>query len=251
MTDFDDTILRAALAPARNLKPTDHEVACAIESARCTPTRRRPRAYVLALVAAILLSGSAYAVPTTRAAIEDITSPFAAWIAGDEDGAPGRAVDAGDEAPEWVEAGEGRLIAKTDGVPLYVTRIRSEARGTLLGFSLGDTKGSSIAVFDTVEGWRDRFGKHAVVVLGALPAQLGPEPKRFPLLGVTARSVEHVELRYTSGPSLTTNAVEGGFVLMADATRSMSEIVAYAGDGRALDRADVSKLGDPAPSTAP
>lgn len=243
MTDFDDRVLRAALAPARGLEPTDDEVARVMERARRKRPARRPGSIALALVAAMLLSGVAYAVPATRAAIDDVTDSFAGWVAGDEDQAPGRALRAEDEAPSWVREEGGRLIAKTDGVPLYVTRTATDD-GTLLGFSLGE--GISISGSNTIEGWRDEFDDHAVVVLGTVPARPVDAGKRFPLFGVTARSVERVELEYASGPPLVANDVGGGFVLMADATRALREIVVYTADGRELERTDVSKLADPA-----
>ncbi len=243
MTDFDDRVLRAALAPARSLEPTDDEVARVMERARRKRPARRPGSVLLALVAAMLLSGVAYAVPATRAAIDDVTGSFAGWVAGDEDEVPGRPLRAEDEAPSWVREEGGRLIAKTDGVPLYVTRTASED-GTLLGFSLGE--GVSISGSNTIEGWREEFDDHAVVVLGTVPARPVDEGKRFPLFGVTARSVERVELQYASGPPLVANDVDGGFVLMADATRALSELVVYTADGRELERTDVSKFAEPA-----
>ena len=201
------------------------------------------RAVAVGLSVLVLATGGAYAVPPTRAAIDDVTSSFAGWVAGDEGHAPGRPVRAEDEAPSWVREEGGRLIAKTDGVPLYVTRTASDD-GTLLGFSLGE--GISISGSNTIEGWRDEFDDHAVVVLGTVPTRRVDEGKRFPLFGVTARSVERVELQYVSGPPLVANDVDGGFVLMADATRALREIVVYAADGRELERTDVSKFADPA-----
>jgi hypothetical protein len=84
------------------------------------------------------------------------------------------------------------------------------------------------------------------VVLGALPARPADQGnKRFPLFGVTARSVERVELRYASGPPLVAEGVNGGFVLMADATRPLREVIVYSADGHELDRADASTYADP------
>ena len=47
----------------------------------------------------VLLGGGAYAVPPTRAAIDDIASSFAGWVEGDDEDAPGRALRSGDDAP--------------------------------------------------------------------------------------------------------------------------------------------------------
>jgi hypothetical protein len=245
MSEFDDTILRAALASVRRLEATDDEVARVMKRAReARFTRRTASLIAPVLTAMVLLAGSAYALPATRGVIDDVAGTFTGWVAGNDDGAPGRPLDANDDAPSWVRSEGGRLIAKTDGFPLYVTRVKSN-KGTVLGFSLGG-EGMSISTFDTVEGWLDKFRHHAVVVLGALPGRPSDEgSKRFPLFGVTARSVERVELRYASGPPVVAEGVNGGFVLMADATRPLREIVVYSADGHELDRADASTYADP------
>jgi hypothetical protein len=86
----------------------------------------RARTLAIALGVAVLLGGGAYAVPATRAAVDGIAESFAAWVSGDSDMAPGRAVEPGDNAPSWFseDGGEARLIAKTDGLGLYVRRGR-------------------------------------------------------------------------------------------------------------------------------
>ncbi|HTE63198.1 MAG TPA: hypothetical protein VK631_22785 [Solirubrobacteraceae bacterium] len=210
-----------------------------VAAAHETPSRRpaRRRVLAMALSAVVLLGAGAYAVPVTRAAIEDVTSSLAGWVSGDE----GRALRPDDDAPDWVRDEGGRVIAETDGVELYVSRTEAKA-GALLRFTLGD----GFAVFDTVDGWRARFDDHAVVVLGASPAAGGEgvdDRGRFPLLGVTARSVAKIELRYADGPPLVADDIDGGFVLMADARRARQELVAYDAAGRELERTDVSEFG--------
>jgi hypothetical protein len=158
--------------------------------------RRFPRmvgspARTVAIVASALLLavGGAYAVPPTRAAIDDLTASFAGWVAGDDEQAPGTPLAPGNDAPDWVREQGGRLIAEQNGVELYVTRVDTAERGTLLNFTMGD----GVAIGGTIDDWRERFDDQAVVVLGA--ANFGSlrdmldERGRFPLLGVTARSV--------------------------------------------------------------
>jgi hypothetical protein len=210
-------------------------VAALPEARRSRRPAKRRGAVALALVAALLVSGVAYAVPATRAAIEDV----AGWLAGDDGAAPGRAVRPDDDAPSWVREHGGRLIAESGGVGLYVTRTESQD-GTQLNFSLG----KGIGLGDSLEGWREQFDEHAIVVLG--PASVRGEPwdrrGRFPVLGLTARSVERVELRYDRGPPLAAGGLQGGFVLMADARRALREIVAYDAAGRELERTDVGHI---------
>jgi hypothetical protein len=199
------------------------------------------RALAVATSVLILLAGGAYAVPPTRAAIDDLTSTFAGWVASDEGPAPGRALRPDDDMPDWVtNRADVRVIAEAAGVKLYVTREETEERGTQLSFWLGEGLGMS----DSVDGWRERLDQHTVVVLGAAlfgPQDVLDEHGRFPLLGVTTRSVKQVELRYTEGPPLIENSVDGGFVLIADAWRRLRELVAYDAAGRELERADLRR----------
>jgi hypothetical protein len=52
----------------------------------------------------VLLAGAAYAVPPTRAGVDDITGTFAAWVARDEESAPGMAPRPEDDVPDLVRA---------------------------------------------------------------------------------------------------------------------------------------------------
>jgi hypothetical protein len=200
-----------------------------------------PRALAVALTVLILLGGAAYVVPPTRAAIEDLTSTFAGWIAGDDDQAPGSPPQ--HDAPRWVREEGARLIAERAGVGLYVTRTEIEA-GTVLDFTLGHR--NAVTIGATVEGWRERFGEHAAVVLGWTPfggeKGLLDEHGRVPVLGVTARSVTQIELRYEYGPPLVATDIDGGFVLIADAWRPFRELVAYDAAGKELEQVDVRYL---------
>jgi hypothetical protein len=212
------------------------------------------RAVAVTVAVGVLLMAGAYAVPPTRAAIDDITSSFAGWVAGDEGQAPGRALRPDDDAPDWLHVEGGRVIAETGGVKLYVVAGR-RGQERELDFWLDE----GIGFGDSVEGWRERFDEHAVVVLG--PTLFGrqdplDEKGRVPVLGVTARSVKRLELRYTEGPPLVATGVDGGFVILADAWRPLREMVAYDAAGHVLERADVSNLDmryycDKEPGTCP
>jgi hypothetical protein len=200
------------------------------------------RALAVALSVLVLLGAAAYAVPPTRAALDNLTGTFAGWLAGDESAAPGRAVRPEDEAPDWVREDGGRVIVAKHGVELYVIRSQTE-EGTYLRFALGN----AIAIGNTIDGWRGEFEKHAAIVLGPTPFEsLGQgwldERGRFALLGVTARSVERVELRYEHGPPLVETGLDGGFILLADAGRRLHELVAYDQAGQELERVDLGYL---------
>jgi hypothetical protein len=207
------------------------------------PRRSNGRVLAIAVTAVVLLSGGLYGVPATRAAIDDLTSTFKAWVGGNDEQAPGRALRPDDDAPNWVREGGGRVIAESNGVQLYATRTpANDKHDTILNFALGD----SIAVGDTLEGWRDRFDDHSVIILGpTLPhgtSAMWDGQGRFPLLGVTSRSVERVKLTYDGGPPLVEDGVNGGFVLMPDAHRKLRDIVSYDRAGRELERVDASYI---------
>jgi hypothetical protein len=200
------------------------------------------RALAVAFSVLVLLGAAAYAVPPTRAAIDDLTGTFAGWLAEDEGAAPGRALRPEDEAPDWVRESGGRVIAAKHGVELYVTRSETE-KGTYLKFALGN----SIAIGNTVDGWREQFEKHAAMVLGPTPfesldGRWLDDRGRFPLVGVTGRSVERVVLRYEQGPPLVETGLDGGFVLLVDAGRRLHELVAYDAAGQELERVDLGYL---------
>jgi hypothetical protein len=205
--------------------------------------RRRFPARTLAIAASVLvlLGASAYAVPPTRAAIDDLAASFAGMFEGDDADAPGRALRPGDDAPEWVRESGGRLIAEKAGVGLYVTRVQTN-QGTVLDFALDDAIGTG----NTIDGWRETFADRAAIVLG--PTAFGPrdfldEHGRIPLLGLTARSVERLVVHYVDGgPTLVETGVDGGFVLLVDAWRPLREIVAYDAAGRELERVDAREL---------
>lgn len=202
--------------------------------------RLRAGTLAIAVGAAALLGGGAYAVPATRAAVNEIADSFSAWIAGDRNSAPGRPLAASDNVPSrFTKDGEARLIAKTEGVGLYVRKVDSD-EGPWLEFGLGE--GLGVIQGGTLESWRQRLGQHAVVVLGSTlfgPGDVLDERARFPLLGVTARDVKRVELRYSEGPPLTGDTSDGGFVLLADAWRPLDKLIAYDATGRVLERVDV------------
>jgi hypothetical protein len=190
--------------------------------ARAARPRRRRRWFAALLV--VLLGGVA-TVPATRAGIDDL----AGWLAGDDVGQP-----AGDDAPDWLTSG-ARLIAESEGAKLYVGR-----HGDTLDFAVGEGFGTS----GSVDSWRKQFADRKVIMLGpaSVDGQTWDKRGRFPLMGVTARSVTRVELTYKSGPPASVSGVRGGFVLWVQATRPLRELIGFDGTGAAVGRVDISRL---------
>ncbi|MFL5818014.1 MAG: hypothetical protein ACJ76L_10485 [Conexibacter sp.] len=224
-------------------------VAAEVEAgSRPSELSRRPvgagslaRVFVVAACVAAMLGGTAYAVPATREALDGVVGSLSGWVQGDDENPPGRAVEAGDNAPSWFKErpGDSRVIAETDGVGLFVRRADSDGVPALQ-FGIGP----GLVVAGTLESWRRRLGERAVVVLHG-PAAFGPrdlldDRGHAPLLGVTTRDIARVELRYAQGPPLRSDNGDGGFVLMVDAWRPVRELVAYDAAGQVRERIDLA-----------
>jgi hypothetical protein len=235
-TDPWDRALRAALAPARELEPTEDELRLALAAAGGHAPRRRRRAPKLAIAAgaAVVLATGTYAVPPTRAAIDDVYSAISGWAGGDEGGAPGRPLAPGDDAPAWVRdsGGEKRLVAENGDKRLYAIYDHEGKVSVALDDSVGIT--SSVA------DWRRQLAEHKLVLLG--PGGDIDAQARRALYGLTSRSVTRVELRYDTGAPSVQEGLDGGFVLLADARRSPRTIVAYDRAGAEVEHVDVSSL---------
>ncbi len=259
----DESVIEATFAPARSLEPTDREVANVVARAtsRPGPLRRRREASVgwsrrrvaaWALTAALLLVGGAYAVPPTRAALDDIAGSFSDWISGDTEAGPGRPLGANEQAPDWVRdprfVGDPRVIAEADGYKLYAAVMRDGS----VEFDLGNT---GVGLGFEPNGFEQR----ALYVLGPGSMANADEHGHVPLFGVTARSIRSVELTYESGPPLRLDRVDGGFVLLAEPDRAPREVIAFDAEGNEVagelvddsdhygPRIDWSQYGPPAP----
>jgi hypothetical protein len=237
-TTRDETLMRAAFAPARTIEPDEAEIARVVARA----ARPAPRAWSLVrftagwrrlaaagLAAVALLAGGAYAVPVTRAAIDDVAGIFAGWLHGDEAAAPGRPLSPNDPAPDYFHdpryALDARVIAEADGYQLYAAL---QPDGTV-EFDLGNT---GVGLGFSADAFNDR----ALYVLGPGSMQNADEHGHVPLFGVTARSVRSVELTYEQGPPLRVDGVHGGFVLLAEPTRGPYEVLAFDAHGEVVGR---------------
>jgi hypothetical protein len=236
----DENLMRAAFSGVRDLEPTEAEIAAVVARARRVdrPATRRARTLAAppwrrlaapALLALLLLAGLAYAVPQTRAAIDDIASTLSDWVSGDSSEAPGRPLGANEQAPAYFHdqryARDPRVIAAADGYRLYAALMP----GGGVQFDLGNTGvglGFEASAFD----------ERALYVLGPGAMENADESGHVPLFGVTARPVSSVELTYESGPPLRVDDVDGGFVLLAEPDRAPREVIAFDRQGNEVGR---------------
>jgi hypothetical protein len=240
-----DTLLRDALAPARRLEPEQSEVVAVLlrvgtrGAATASPggRRRATRALAPALAAALVLVAAAYAVPPTRAAIDDavggVAGVFDGWVSGDEAAAPGRAVEPGEPAPSYFNEGswssvhinDPRVIAEAGGYELFAYKERS---GTI-GFDLGDT-GFGMGGFVAADF------RHPLCVLGPGTTNDTDPQGPIPYFGITSPEAGRVEVSYTEGSPEEEPAGEGGFVALLDRGREPVAITAYDTGGKELGR---------------
>jgi hypothetical protein len=247
MTAIDENLLRAGFAGYRDLEPGDAEVARVVLRAasrrRGDPPHRpvlhstRPALAGAATIA--LLLGGAYAVPPTRAAIDDLTgsiaSSFGAYQHGEDAQAPGRPLGHDEAAPFYERAfahHSPRVIAEAGGYKLFAYI----SPGGSLSFDLGET-GVGMGFPSASE-----VSAGAIYVLGPGAMQHADAAGHVPLFGLAAESVTSVELEYESGPPLRLDDVKDGWVLLADPARSPQAIVARDASGEVLERRSVAYI---------
>jgi hypothetical protein len=244
----DEILLLGAFAPARSLEPSPAEVAAVLRRAAGGPPapgrragRGRSRGMAAALASLLLLLGVAYAVPPTRAAIDDaaesIGGIFDGWGSGDSGGGPGRALGSDEPAPNYFREGawsevhvqDPRVIAEAGGYRLFAYR---ERNGTI-GFDLGDT-GVGMGGYHASD-----FDGRAICLLGPGTTDDTDPTGPRPFFGVTAPDVGKVELGFASGPSETVDVEGGGFVLLLDRGREPTTIAALDADGGRIGTATI------------
>ena len=269
MTRFDEQDLQDAFAPARELEPTEAEIAAVMARVeqhaataargsgaaraerrdRSTGRRGRGRALArriapIAAALAVLLAGGYAAAPPVRAAIDDIASSFSGWaggftgwVDGDDAQAPGRPLSDKDAVPDFFRdpsfSEDPRVIAEAGGYKLSVARTPDGA----LNFDLGNT---GVGLGGTPADMAQLGGDRPVLVLGPGAMQHADRHGHVPLFGVTADKVRSVELTYERGPSLRVDGVRGGFILLAEPARWPTAVIGHDAAGTELQRVPVS-----------
>jgi len=200
----------------------------AARDARRHPAPAARFAVAVALAAAI--AGGTYAVPATRAAVDDVYSGVADWISGDDAAAPGRAVGAGEDVPAWVRAedGEKRVLAEAGGEKLVAIRQGDKLTLALAGFGTSDT----------IDGWRKSLSGQRIMLVG--PGRFIPNGRhdRRPLFGLVSASVRRISFNYAdAGPSsVSKDHLAGAFGITIDTNRRPNSLTGYDAAGHLVAR---------------
>jgi hypothetical protein len=244
--DQNETLMRALLAPARALEPSEEEIANVLARVRPgagRPARSRPtvdwlRPMAAGLAVLLLVAAGLWSVPATRAALEgageSVGGAFSGWLGGDSVDAPGRPLRTDEPAPaeptptylyDHHAAKEPRVIAEAGGYKLYSYIGSSGGLNFLLGGGVG-------LGFENLA----ELGKAPLHVLGPGARHHADAEGHVALFGIVAKEVTAVELTYASGPPLHVDGVEGGFVLLAEPARGPREVVAFDSAGDVVGR---------------
>ncbi len=248
----NETLMRALLAPAQALEPSEEEIANVLARVRTGARRpatprptvdwRRPLAAGLATL--LLAAAGLWSVPATRAALEDagasVGGTFSGWLGGDAADAPGRPLRSDEPAPaeptptylyDHQAAKEPRVIAEAGGYKLYSYIGPDGGLNFLLGGGIG-------MGFESVA----ELGKAPLHVLGPGARPRADAEGHVALFGIAARSVKSIELTYESGPPLRVDGVDGGFVLLAEPARGPREVIALDSGGDVVGRQSVDEI---------
>jgi hypothetical protein len=183
------------------------------------------------VVVVVLVAGGAYAVPVTRAAVDDVYSAFSDWFSGGGEAAPGRAVAVGEDVPAWVTAEDGqkRVLAEADGQKLVAIR-----RGDKLTFALAD-----FGTTDTIEGVTQSLAGRRIVIVGPGRFIANGRHDRRPLFGLVSASVKRVQFNYADGgPSVSADDLDGAFGITIETSRRPRSLTAYDEAGSRVARLD-------------
>jgi hypothetical protein len=209
-----------------------------VRRARFGSPARLPSAARFAAAAgvAVTIAGGTYAVPATRAAVDDVYGALSDWVSGDAGSAPGRPVTAADDVPSWVatESGEKRVLAEAGGEKLVAIRQGDKLTLALAGF--GET--------GTVDDWRKSVSGQRIRLVG--PGRFIPNGRhdRRPLFGLVSASVKRVRFNYADGgPSVSAAGLAGAFGITIETNRRPRSLTGYDDAGHLVARLDL--IADP------
>jgi hypothetical protein len=213
-----DTLLRDQLAYAREVEPSDTELAAAKRAARAAPARRRlrriQRPAAIAVAVALLVPAAAVAASS----VGDALTSF---------------LGLAESAPITLDGGPGTVIDERDGVAFTVTRNDDQDVCLELGGSVG------ICGSTRDEDWGQQLADRAVAPVGTIPPRDRARSGPVPLFVLTAPAAEQVEVTYRAGAPTVRDVGQGGAVIAVDSDRGPQEVIARDRTGAELGRSDI------------
>jgi hypothetical protein len=233
MNDLD-RLLAIAFAPAARAEPSEQEVA-ALLARISAPRRRRPRRVLALALAMLALSlGTALAVPQSRSALLDGLGRLGEFLSGGS--LPGESAPNGASTRlnylDLAEPGTVRVLVENQGERLIAFR-EETTNDPCLGL------GRHIVECGDPEHWQARFEDPA---LGVLTTTQTTKPGLVAAWGVAADSVVSLEIRYRDGSTQTGKVGRNGFVVLAEAARAPTSLIAIDADGDHVATVDVRRL---------
>ena len=195
-------------------------------------TRERPRPARKWWAGVVVAGAIALAATPVGAAVSDVAGNFADYIRGDESGGPGLPVDTSEIPDGWLQSGDGnpRLLARDGNYELLVAR---NDQTNVITFSFNGASWAGGEPF-----WQ-RFLADKPVVLLAFPETRDAMARgERPMFGLTARDITKVTAQYVGGGNVSADTTNGGFVLILDPKRQVSELDAYDAEGNLKAKAD-------------
>jgi hypothetical protein len=157
--------------------------------------------------------------------VSDVAGAFADYIRGDESGGPGLPVGASQIPDGWLQSGDGhfRLLARDGDYELFVAR--NDATNVIT-FSFNGASWFGGEAF-----WERFLADKPVILLASPKTKDAVSNGERPMFGLTAREITRVTAHYAGGGSISADTTNGGFVLILDPKRHVSELDAYDAQG--------------------
>jgi hypothetical protein len=203
---------------------------------RAVTGRRVPAArFAAALGALTVLIAGTYAVPTTRAAVDDLyDSTLARWFSGDDTAAPGRPAAAGENLPDWLASeqalhgkGDTRVLANANGDELVALR-----QGRKITLGVADFSQTS-----SVDDLRRELAGQEIRLLA--PGTFVPNGRHDlrPIFGLVSAAVTRIQLNYADGSSPDfQDHLNGAFGFTIQTNRRPISLTGYDETGRLIAR---------------
>lgn len=223
-----------AFEDIRALEPTHAQVRAVLDAERVRGSRTSPRRIAtIAAAGAVLLAGTAVAIPQTRDTIFDAFGSLERFLTGgDPPGTPVPQTERPGELNWFAGAAPGseRIIASAGGTRLAAFRQAATGMACL-------SYGLAVEECRSDAEWIAQLEGSPVLLRGPVPEA---SDGKLPLIGIVADAVVSIELTYADGGRERLDGIRTGFVLLVDGDRNPLTLVAQDASGTTLATVNVS-----------